>query len=61
MAIVDQKSRPLALFLSSAQPHEITLLKQTLDALKAEKIRIICWLMVRMTQTRWMKISVKSA
>jgi transposase len=37
MAIVDQKSRPVALFLSSAQPHEITLLKQTLDALKTEK------------------------
>jgi transposase len=37
MAIVDTQSRPLALFLSSAQPHEITLLKQTLGALKTQK------------------------
>lgn len=37
MAIVDKKSRPLALFISSAQPHEITLLEKTLGALKTEK------------------------
>jgi transposase len=36
MAIVDKKARPLALYLDSAQPHELKLLQPTIDALATD-------------------------
>lgn len=37
MAIVDEESRPLALYISSAQPHEIKLVKETINCLNTNK------------------------
>lgn len=37
MAIVDQNSKPLAAIVTSAQPHEITLLQETIEDISPPK------------------------